>query len=184
MKVHGNKILKDADGKRIQGLSINQQAIKMDALWKPIIRKFRQFIKISVMHKLRYQVDETKSIAQLGYLFGEILEVPEDILKEERVQMALYVLIESSKITRDRKLLPDVQEQLKPHCQSVKQNYFNIYFENSSKKRLIFFCEPLVQYLWTIFRNRCANIFREYISEVNTHYQGKEKVIKLVKDAS
>ena len=156
----------------------------MDALWKPIIRKFRQFIKISVMHKLRYQVDERKSITELGYLFGTILEVPEDILKEDRVQMALYVLIESSKITKDRKLLPEIEVQLHPHCDIVKKNHFNIYFENSSKKRLIFFCEPLVQYLWSIFRAKCANIFREYITEVKTHYQGKEKVIKLVKDAS
>ena len=30
--------------------SQQQQAIKTDALWKPIIRKFRQFIKIKVMH--------------------------------------------------------------------------------------------------------------------------------------
>ena len=80
----------------------------MDALWKPIIRKFRQFIKISVLHKLRYEMDSSKSITELGHLFGSILEVPEEILKEERVQMALYVLIESSKITRDRKLIPEI----------------------------------------------------------------------------
>ena len=48
----------------------------------------------------------------------------------------------------------------------------------------MFFCEPLVQYLWTIFRNKCANTFREYIAEVNTQIHGNEKVRKLVKDAS
>ena len=48
----------------------------------------------------------------------------------------------------------------------------------------MFFCEPLVQYLWTIFRNKCANIFREYIAEVSTQIHGNEKVRKLVKDAS
>ena len=42
----------------------------MDALWKPIIRKFRQFIKISVMHKLRYEIDESKTIQELGLQFG------------------------------------------------------------------------------------------------------------------
>jgi len=84
------------------------QAIKMDALWKPIIRKFRQFIKVSTMNKLRYDVDESKSITELGLQFGKILQVPEEILREERVQMALYVLIESSKITRERKLISEV----------------------------------------------------------------------------
>lgn len=42
----------------------------MDALWKPLIRKFRQFIKVSAMNKLRYEVDETKSITELGLIFG------------------------------------------------------------------------------------------------------------------
>lgn len=60
-------------------------AIKMDALWKPIIRKFRQFIKISAMHQLRYQIDETKSIRDQGLIFGQILEVPKEILESERV---------------------------------------------------------------------------------------------------
>ena len=62
------------------------------------------------MNKLRYEIDESKSICDLGLLFGQILEVPEDILAEERSQMALYVLIESSKITRERKLVQEVQE--------------------------------------------------------------------------
>ena len=52
----------------------------MDALWKPLIRKFRQFIKVSAMNKLRYEVDETKSITELGLIFGKILEVPKEIL--------------------------------------------------------------------------------------------------------
>ena len=82
----------------------------MDALWKPIIRKFRQFIKISVMHKLRYEVDDSKSIAELGHVFGQMLNVPAHLLQEERVQMALYVLIESSKVTRERRLVKEVHD--------------------------------------------------------------------------
>ena len=56
----------------------------MDALWKPLIRKFRQFIKPSTMTKLRYDVDESKSISELGLLFGNILDVPSEILADER----------------------------------------------------------------------------------------------------
>ena len=82
----------------------------MDALWKPIIRKFRQFSKISVMHKLRYEVDDSKGIAELGLTFGQMLNVPAHLLQEERVQMALYVLVESSKVTRERKLVKEVQD--------------------------------------------------------------------------
>lgn len=67
-----------------QNTVVNVQTIKMDALWKPIIRKFRQFIKIKVMHKLRYQVDDSLHINVLGKLFGEILKVPEELLGETR----------------------------------------------------------------------------------------------------
>ena len=60
------------------------------------------------MNKLRYEVDETKSITELGLIFGKILDVPDEILSNDRVLMALYVLIESSKITRERKLVQEV----------------------------------------------------------------------------
>ena len=45
------------------------------------------------MNRLRYDVDESKSITELGLVFANILEVPEEILCEERNLMALYVLI-------------------------------------------------------------------------------------------
>jgi len=92
----------------------------MDALWKPLIRKFRQFIKIQVMHELRYDFDQSKSIPELGYIFGKILKVPRNLLDSERMQMALYVMVESSKITLLRKLATDVEEKLGKHCQSIR----------------------------------------------------------------
>ena len=46
----------------------------------------------------------------LGKTFGKILDVPEEILQEERVQMALYIMVESSKITKDRKLVQEVED--------------------------------------------------------------------------
>lgn len=57
----------------------------MDALWKPLIRKFRYFIKIQVMHELRYDFDQSKSIQELGHIFGKILNVPEHFLEVERI---------------------------------------------------------------------------------------------------
>ena len=69
------------------------QAIKIDALWKPIIRKFRQCIKIRVMKKLSYDLKEDDSEAQQGYLFGKVLGVPEELLQEERTQLALYMIV-------------------------------------------------------------------------------------------
>lgn len=41
----------------------NNQAIKIDALWKPIIRKFRQFIKKLVLDELQFQFYESEGEA-------------------------------------------------------------------------------------------------------------------------
>ena len=59
----------------------------------------------------------------------------------------------STKITRDRKLTAAFSHLLGANKVSLKQNYFAIYFENSSKKRLMFFSEPLIQHLWTFYLN-------------------------------
>jgi hypothetical protein len=79
--------------------------------------------------------------------------------------------------------MKSIQKTLGSYCQNITDNYFKIFFENSSRKRLVFFSDPLVQYLWAMFRQRCVSSFNEYIAEMITQEQGKEKVIKLVKDA-
>lgn len=82
-----------------------------------------------------------------------MLGVPEELLQEERTQLALYMIVQSAKITRERNITPRFHEKLGPYANTLIQNYFKIYFENSSKKRLIFFCEPLIQFLWDLFRS-------------------------------
>ena len=82
-----------------------------------------------------------------------MLGVPEELLQEERTLLALYMIVQSSKITRERNITKKFQEKLGPYANALTQNYFKIYFENSSKKRLVFFCEPLIQFLWNIFRS-------------------------------
>ena len=96
---------------------------------------------------------ENESETAQGIRFGEVLGVPEEIIGQERTQMALYMIVQSAKITSNRNLLPEFLQKLGTHGRALKQNYFKIYFENSSKKRLVFFCEPLIQYLWAIFRD-------------------------------
>ena len=144
---------KEINGRGKQGVSPMAQAIKIDALWKPLIRKFRAHIKHVTMHRLRCMGSiEEESEAKQGLKFGIALGVPQEMLDQERTQMALYMIVRSAKITSNRSLLPEFLIKLGSHGKALKQNYFKIYFENSSKKRLVFFCEPLIQFLWTIFR--------------------------------
>lgn len=74
--------------------------------------------------------------------------------------------VQSAKVTRDRNLTPEFIARLGPHLQQLKQNYFMIYFENSSKKRLSFFQERLIQHLWGMYRDECADQIHCYLDLV------------------
>ena len=76
------------------------------------------------------------------------------------------MIVRSSKITQYRTMLPEFEKMLGAHLKSVKQNYFRIYLENSHKKRFIFFCEPLIQHLWSIFREMQSYQLGEYLEDV------------------
>jgi hypothetical protein len=69
------------------------QAIKIDALWKPVIRKFRQCIKQHVINVLRYELNEHNSECTQGFQIGEVMNVPEELLKLKRTQLALYMMV-------------------------------------------------------------------------------------------
>eukprot|EP00353_Schmidingerella_taraikaensis_P004260 CAMPEP_0185584146 /NCGR_PEP_ID=MMETSP0434-20130131/30435_1 /TAXON_ID=626734 ORGANISM="Favella taraikaensis, Strain Fe Narragansett Bay" /NCGR_SAMPLE_ID=MMETSP0434 /ASSEMBLY_ACC=CAM_ASM_000379 /LENGTH=165 /DNA_ID=CAMNT_0028203719 /DNA_START=566 /DNA_END=1063 /DNA_ORIENTATION=+ len=149
-KVSGKSLIKNACG-TAKGPR-QPQAIKTDAAMEaynpqvPLIHQNASYAQAAL------RVRPVKEQQELGLLFGTILDVPEDILKSERVQLALYVMIESSKVTMERRLSNEVQEKLGEHAISIRDNYFNIYFENSVRKRFLFFSEPLVKYLWGLFR--------------------------------
>ena len=91
----------DSSSNDIQSIKPGEekQSIKIDALWKPIIRKFRQFIKLCVMQKLNNDLGKVSDEANQGLLFGQILNVPEELLALDRTRLALYMIVQSSKIT-------------------------------------------------------------------------------------
>ena len=136
--------------REVPGMGNNLQAIKVDALWKPIIRKFRQHIKNLVTDRLNLRDMKEMGEEEMGSQFGKILGVPEELMNR-RTHYALFMTVHSSRVTKDRCLQPEFLQKLGCLADSLQQNYFKIYFENSSKKRLLFFCEPLIQHLWTIF---------------------------------
>ena len=70
-------------------------------------------------------------------------------------------------MTHERNITPEFIDRLGIHAESLKQNYFMIYFENSLKKRNLFFGEPLIQHLWSLYRAECSDQFCAYLQEVS-----------------
>lgn len=89
---------------------------------------------------------------EIGRTLGKQLGVTSDLLEIDRNVYAVFMILQSARVTKEREMCPQFYEKLGPLGENLKQNYFKIFFENSSKKRLVFFCEPLVQQLWTTFR--------------------------------
>ena len=79
-KATGLNTARSGNNSNPAGHSQLYQVIKMDALWKPLIRKFRKFLKMRIMHTLRYEIDESKSVCELGTQFGRILGVSDELL--------------------------------------------------------------------------------------------------------
>ena len=128
--------------------------------------------------------NEWQDEAQTGLQLGKMLGVPAHLLAEKRVQYALFMIIFSSRVTRERTIEPAFCEKLGPLAPKLIQNYFKIYFENSSKKRLLFFCDPLIQYLWGIFRDESVSLHKSYMQQVRHQIYGAEKIYKLMKDVA
>ena len=136
------------------------------------------------MKELNNDLGQEKDEVSQGKLFGRILDVPEELLALDRTRLALYMIVQSSKITSQRAIAPEFELRLGQHAASLKQNYFKIYLENSSNKRLVFFCEPLIQHLWAHYRNQNEFSFQQYLAEVKMQPQGRNKVKKLIQDVS
>lgn len=94
------------------------------------------------------------------------------------------MMVHSSRVTRERGIDPEFYKKLGTDANSLYQNYFKIYFENSSKKRLLFFCDPLIQHMWGIFRDESAQLHKSYLMKVRQQSHGHDKVLKLIRDAS
>ena len=122
--------------------------------------------------------------ASIGHLYCKALKLPDSLIDSRYNQLAMFMTVHSSRVTWDRQIDPEFAAKLGPMADGLAQNFFKIYFENSARKRLIFFCEPLVQHLWTIFRDDQALMIKEYLQKVRKQPFGAEKLIKLAKNAS
>lgn len=69
--------------------------IKKDALWKPLVRKLRKWLKTRVIRDPVYRSLEQGDYLSLGRRIAEILCVPAEIMDDKRAQLALYTIVES-----------------------------------------------------------------------------------------
>ena len=52
------------------------------------------------------------------------------------------------------------------HKDYISNSFVLIFIENNAKQRLNFFKDPLVQFLWTVFRSKGRSVFREALNQI------------------
>ena len=74
----------------------------------------------------------------------EDLEIPDELAALQRTEFAVFLMVESSKITKQRKLISECKDQMREWLPDIQPKFFDIFYENSKKTRLAFFNDPLV----------------------------------------
>ena len=63
----------------ISGMRMRDRQLKKDAMWKPLIRLFRRFLKKDVLSKATYEMIHSQPIYAQGELFANALGVPPEL---------------------------------------------------------------------------------------------------------
>lgn len=149
--------------------------IKKDALWKPLLRQFRRYIKKQApssmekqsLHK-RYGLqthkqdrDPTK-IQQLALQLYDAFDLPLS-LRTLHNAFAVLLLVQSHKMTRKRVLLPYFQIVMEGSYQSIVDVFLSVFHENSRALRVKFFSNKLIQILWQKFVNQQSGTVRKFL---------------------
>ena len=60
-----------------------------------------------------------ESVDERAYRYMIDLEVPPELQAQERTRFAIYLMVESSKITKQRKLIPECKEPMRDHLADI-----------------------------------------------------------------
>jgi len=68
-------------------------AFKNDVLWKPLLRKFRRYLREEALSRKTYDAIHNHAIyAKKSLLYAEALELPAELIQQERTLRAISLL--------------------------------------------------------------------------------------------
>ena len=146
----------------------NEKRIKKDALWKPLLRSFRSFLR----SQLHIVLDVNKVFDNKGEISDETfqacqeyldkMEAPEEIKTNMKYSMALVVLIAPCSADKLFQFFK-TSKQIKPYLSDLKTNFCTVFRENSVRLRKRFLQDKLVQHMWQRFLESEGTFIRNYL---------------------
>ena len=152
--------------RKIPAAKTNPVKVKKDALWKPLLRRFRKFIQDAVGSQMMQGKMFDHSIEQRSQAYCRALQVPDQFKTSQKSQLAIFSLVESSTVISKRQIKPEFKARFAAHLEYIERNFVRIFVENSVMMRLRFFSDPLVQFLWTKFRTSGGRIFEQIMNQL------------------
>ena len=118
--------------------------IKRDAAWKPLIRNFRRYLKKDALDEDQAKKVYNAPLEQQGKLFCQAMGLPEHLTDQPWTQMAVFMMINSHRITRNKRLVPEAKKIMGRSAGAIWEKYYEVFNENSHKRRSVFFKDPAV----------------------------------------
>ena len=148
--------------------------VKVCTLYKTILRRFRSF--------LRERFDRGRKMSlyqhwtEYMYLknmrnFMDDIKLPQDLKNQDNTLKLLTIIF------------PSTIMKIRPHdCIGERKELVNIFRENCSNKRLKFFQDPLVKYLWNeLFMRDRPDIFEDHLRQIKSDSNnGENAIVKFV----
>lgn len=163
---------------------IDSRRIKKDALYKPLLRKFRNFLRKlldarGLSKGCHYWTSER--MRRKVWKFMHVLELPKCYMDLKSLNMMMLLLFPTiAKKQRDKKRFC---EELEFYFQEIRLSCYEVFKENNIRKRKAFFSEPLIQYLWHLFIVYKPEISVNHLRRTRSHpYEGEARYKKLVAD--
>ena len=124
---------------------------KKDLLWKPLVRRFRRYLKKEALPWETYQRIFSKPVIKWGPHFCKAFDVPDPLRSDPRTQNAILMLVASHRIIRRKHLIFECRLFMAPFIDDIWPNFFLVFNDSNQRYRLKFFSEPLVHFLWAKF---------------------------------
>lgn len=163
---------------------VDSKRIKKDALYKPLLRKFRNFLRKLLDSRglskgCHYWTAER--MRRKVWKFMHELELPACFMDLKSLNMMMLMLFPTiAKKQRDKKRFC---EELEFYFHEIRLPCYEVFKENNIKKRKAFFSEPLIKYLWNLFIVYKPEITINHLRRTRSHpYEGEARYKKLISD--
>ena len=158
--------------------------LKKDALYKPLLRKFRTFFRKLIdslglskgchhwsAERLRKQV----------WTFMHFLELPSCFMDMKTLSCMTIILFPTvvKKRKNSKQFIPEVEQ----YFQETRLWCYEVFQENNVKKRRAFFTEPLIRYLWKMFIVFKPDVVIHHLRRTRSYpYDGEARYKTLISD--